>query len=78
MNLANGAILASLLLVVGCAATPPPDILPSLSPVDPAVGIRRTPYRPVIVDYHPRQPVDPQNWRQLNDDLSPANKGAGT
>ncbi|MBU2147813.1 hypothetical protein [Mesorhizobium sp. 10J20-29] len=78
MNLAHRAILVSLLSVSGCAATPPPDILPAVSPVDPTLGIRPTHHHPVIVDYHPRQPVDPQNWRKLNDDLSPAKTGAGT
>jgi len=78
MNFPSRAIIASLLSVAGCAATPPPDILPSISPVDPSAGVAQAHYHPVIVDYHPRQPVDPQNWRKLNDDLSPANKGAGT
>ena len=78
MNLIHRAIVASLLSVAGCAATPPPDILPAFSPADPTLGIRPAHHHPVVVDYHRRQPVDPKNWRKLNDDLSPANKGAGT
>ena len=79
MNMPSRAILASMLSVAGCAAaTPPPDILPSLSPADPALGIRNTHHHAVIVDYHARKPVDPKNWRRLNDDLSPAGKAAGS
>ena len=78
MNLAHRAIIASLLSVTGCAATPPPEILPAFSPVDPTIGIRPTHHHPAIVDYQPRRPGDPQNWRRLNDDLSPAKQGAGT
>lgn len=78
MNISYRAIVASVLFVAGCAATPPPDVLPSISPADPSVGIGQVHYHPVIVDYHPRQPVDPQNWRKLNDDLSPARKGDGS
>ena len=78
MNLSRRAIFASLLIVTGCTTAPPPDIMPAFSPADPTLGIRPTRHRPVIVDYQPRRPVDPQNWRRLNDDLSPAKQGAGT
>jgi len=78
MNITRRALLACLLSVAGCAATPPPDVLPSISPADPSAGVGQAHYHPVIVDYHQRQPVDPKNWRKLNDDLSPASKGAGT
>lgn len=78
MNTLSAAILVSLLSLAGCGSTPLPDILPPFTPVDPSLGIRPTHYHSVIVDYHQRQPVDPQNWRLQNDDLSPAKKGAGT
>ena len=76
MKIASSAMLASL-LVAGCAATTPPDVLPAFNPSDPVMGIRDTHYHPVLADYHSREPVDPQNWRRLNDKLSPANNGAG-
>ncbi|WP_280113336.1 hypothetical protein [Allomesorhizobium alhagi] len=42
------------------------------------MGIRDVHYNPVVADYHHREPVDPQNWRRLNERLSPANGGAGS
>lgn len=77
MKIANLAMLASL-FVAGCAATTPPDVLPAFSPSDPGLGIRDTHHHPVIIDYHHREPAGPQNWRRLNDRLSPANRGAGS
>jgi hypothetical protein len=77
MKFASLAILASL-SVTGCAATTPPDIVPAFNPVDPLMGIRDAHYRPVIAEYHHREPVEPQNWRRLKDHRSPANGGAGS
>ncbi|RWB27469.1 MAG: hypothetical protein E5V25_23590 [Mesorhizobium sp.] len=77
MKIASLAILASL-FVSGCAATMPPDILPAFNPADPVLGIRDAQYHPVIADYHHREPVDPQNWRRLNEERAPANPGAGS
>lgn len=77
MKFASLAILASL-SVAGCAATTPPDVLRVFNPADPAMGIRDAHYHPVIADYHHREPVDPQNWRRLNERLSPANGEAGS
>ncbi|TIN30271.1 MAG: hypothetical protein E5Y31_08270 [Mesorhizobium sp.] len=77
MKIASSAMLASL-LVAGCAATTPPDVLPAFNPADPVMGVRDAHYHPVIADYHHREPVDPQNWQRLNDELSPTNKGAGS
>jgi hypothetical protein len=77
MKIASLAILASL-SAAGCAATTPPNILPAFNPADPVMGIRDAHYHPVIADYHHREPVDPQNWRRLNEERSPANPGAGS
>ncbi len=79
MKIASLVMLAASLTVAGCAATTPPTLLPSYNPVDPAMGIRETSHRPAV-DYNKREPVDPQNWRGLNDKLSPAasNAGAGS
>lgn len=77
MKIASLAMLSASLSIAGCAATTPPDILPAYNPADPAMGIRDTHYHPVV-DYDPRQPVDPQNWRDLNRRLSPAKDGAGS
>ncbi len=78
MKIASLAMLSASLSVAGCAATTPPDVLPAYSPADPAMGIRDTYYHPVVTDYTDRQPVDPQNWRDLNDRLAPKKEGTGS
>lgn len=77
MKFASLAMLASL-SVAGCAATTPSNVLPAFNPADPAMGVRDVHYHPVIADYNRREPVDPQNWRRLNQERSPANGGAGS
>ncbi|TIN09048.1 hypothetical protein [Mesorhizobium sp.] len=77
MKIASFAMLASL-LIAGCVATTPPDILPAFNPADPAMGVRDTHYHPAVVDYRHREPVDPQNWRRLNEERSSANPRAGS
>jgi hypothetical protein len=77
MKIASLAILGSL-FVAGCASSSPPDVLPAFSPADPVMGVRNAHYHPVIADYHHREPVDPQNWRRLNEERAPANPGAGS
>jgi hypothetical protein len=42
------------------------------------MGISDAHYHPVVTNYQHREPVDPKNWRQLNDDLSPAKRGSGS
>ena len=72
------AALSASLFSAGCAATPPPDVLPIVNPADPVMGLRDARYSPVLGDFHPRRPTGPENWRRLNDNLSPANRGAGS
>jgi hypothetical protein len=74
---AIAALIASL-LAAGCAASPPPDVLPHFNPADPAMGLRDARYSPVLGNYQPRRPTGPENWRRLNDRLSPANGGSGS
>ena len=76
MKIASFAMLASL-SAAGCAATTPPDVLSALNPADPTMNVSNGHYHPVVVDYQRRDPVDPQNWRRLNDNLAPK-KGAGS
>lgn len=76
MKTACLAMLASL-FVGGCSATTPPNILPTFNPADPAMGIRDSHYHPVVA-YNPRQAVDPQDWRRLNERVSPQSGGAGS
>lgn len=78
MRLPAIATLLASLSAAGCAASLPPDVLPIFNPSDPVMGLRDARYTPVLGDFHPRRPTGPQNWRRLNDDLSRANRGAGT
>lgn len=78
MKLISLAMLAASLSVAGCASSVPPDILPSFNAADPMMGLRDARYTPVVTNYQHRAPVDPKNWRQQNDDLSPANRGSGS
>ena len=72
------AALAAALFAAGCAASSPPDPLPAFNAADPAMGLRDARYSPVLGDFHPRRPTGPENWRRLNDRLSPANRGTGS
>ena len=76
MNFSVSAALGASLVLSGCN-TMPPEVTPAFTPVDPALGITNSHYHPVV-NYTHREPTDPKNWRKLNDDLSPANKGAGS
>jgi hypothetical protein len=78
MKLPSFAMLAASLSLIGCASTPPLDVLPAFNAANPLMGLRDTHYHPVIADYQHREPVDPQNWRKLNEDLSPAQPGSGS
>jgi hypothetical protein len=78
MRIPGIAALAASLLAAGCVASPLPDLLPALNPADPVMGLRDVRYSPVLGDFHPRRPTGPDNWRRLNDKLSPANRESGT
>ncbi|WP_157020033.1 hypothetical protein [Mesorhizobium xinjiangense] len=70
MKLSFLAVFAPLSLAA-CAATPP-AVLPMFNAADPRLGPRDTHYHPVVVDYTHREPVEPEDWRRLNEQLSPS------
>ncbi len=76
MKTASLAMLGASLIVAGCTATPP-NVLPDFNPADPVLGLRETRY-PGVINYTHREPVDPQNWRQRNDSLSPDRSGGAS
>jgi hypothetical protein len=78
MKLISLAMLAASLSAAGCASSAPPDILPVFNAADPMMVLRDAPYSPVVTNHQHRAPVDPKNWRQQNDDLSPANPRSGS
>ena len=69
------AALCAPLFAAGCAASSPPAVLPIFNPADPVMGLRDARYSPVLGGFNPRRPTGPENWRRLNDSLSPANRG---
>lgn len=78
MRIPGISTLAASLLAAGCVASAPPNPLPAFNPADPVMGLRDSRYSPVLGDFHPRRPTGPENWRRLNDNLSPANRGSGS
>lgn len=66
------------LSLAACATPLPPDVLPAFGIADPASQTRQTHYHPVIVGYTHREPVEPEDWRRLNERLSPAERGNGS
>jgi hypothetical protein len=77
MNITLLPALGAALALAGCNTVPLEAALPAFSPADPAYGITNT-HHHGVVNYVHREPTDPQNWRRLNDKLSPAGKGAGS
>ncbi len=65
--------IVAIALLAGCSASGgPAEVLPFSSPVEEDAGIRRSGQGNIISDYQHRAPVKPGNWRQLNDEQSPA------
>ena len=64
------------LFSTGCASTLPPDALPLGA--DSAIEVRPSSYSPVVVGYTHREPTDPENWRGVNERVSPAPPGGGS
>lgn len=71
------ALLAALLPLgmAACKATSLPEVLPLASPIDPVEVKRSTHYHSPIGDYSHRNPVDPEDWRKLNDGQVPGQGG---
>ena len=70
-------LIAALASLAGCAAGATPEMPMAADPADPALGLSARSYNGVV-NYRHRDPVDPKNWRRLNDDLAPAGQGSGT
>ena len=74
MKVLNLAALTASLAAAGCSQTlPPPDQSAVLLSANPALGVRNIHHHPVV-NYVHRTPAEPKNWRQSNDDLSPARR----
>ena len=69
MKIISSAALLASLLAAGCTSSVPPDVLTFANPADPAIAIRGSGHRPVLADYHHREPVDPRNWRELKNTI---------
>ena len=66
------AILVASGVLAGCAVEPPP--LGADASV-PDVSTGPVAYRPVVDDYVPRRPVQPEDWRERNRQVAPEGGG---
>ncbi|MBB3234473.1 hypothetical protein [Phyllobacterium endophyticum] len=71
MKIAALLAVASALVGAGCAATPRLADMAAEPAANPSFGTASVNYRSVLGSYQHREPVDPKNWRQLNEDLAP-------
>jgi len=55
-------------VLTGCSAAPELGLRDAS---DPDQEIAAAAYRPVLGDYQPRRPAEPQNWQQLNRRVAP-------
>jgi hypothetical protein len=56
----------------GCTVKLPPKILPDHSPVNAEIGIQKVHHHSGTGSYSHRHPVEPNPWKQSNDEQSPA------
>lgn len=76
MKIAAFIAVASALIGAGCSASPRLADLAADPSTNPAYGSNSGRYHSVLGSYQHRAPVDPKNWRQLNDDLAPKGEGS--
>jgi len=77
MKLPTVAISLSLLLA-GCSASPIFDPVVISDPTEPTLAVAPPEYQSVLGGFRARRPQAPADWRQLNDDLSPAKPGGNS
>jgi hypothetical protein len=71
MKIAALLAVASALVGAGCTASPRLADMAAEPAANPAFGTASGHYRSVLGSYQHREPVDPQNWKKLNEDLAP-------
>jgi hypothetical protein len=71
MKIAALLAVASALVGVGCTASPRLADIAADPAADPSFGAAAGHYHSVLGSYEHREPVDPKNWKKLNDDLLP-------
>ncbi|CAN7490951.1 hypothetical protein [Pararhizobium sp. LjRoot238] len=59
------------LIVSGCAATLPPEVIASGDLADSPADVRPVHYHSPVAGYTHRVPVDPKPWRNQNDAQAP-------
>lgn len=75
MKIAALLAVASALVGAGCTAPRLADMATEPA-ANPSFGTASGHYHSVVGSYQHREPVDPKNWRQLNDDLAPKGEGS--
>ncbi|CAN7517945.1 hypothetical protein LJR231_003701 [Phyllobacterium sp. LjRoot231] len=76
MKIAALLAVASTLVGAGCTTSPRLAEMAAEPAANPSYATAPGHYRSVLGSYQHRTPVDPKNWRQLNDDLAPKGEGA--
>ena len=71
MKIAALLAVASALVGAGCTASPRIADMAGEPAANPSLGTASGQYRSVLGSYQHREPVDPKNWRKLNQDLAP-------
>ena len=71
MKIAAFLAVASALIGAGCAASPRLADMAVEPAVNPSFGSASGQYRSALGSYQHREPVDPKNWKKLNEDLAP-------
>ena len=65
-------LAGALTAVAGCAAPRLPVAGPD--PADPSVRVRPLEYRSTLGPYRSQRPVEPGDWREINDRIAPQPK----
>ncbi len=76
MKIAALLAVASALVGAGCTASPRLADMATEPAANPSFGTASGHYHSVLGSYQHREPVDPKNWRQRNDDLAPKGEGS--
>lgn len=71
MKIAALLAVASALVGAGCTASSRLADMATEPAANPSFGTTSGHYRSVLGSYQHREPVDPKNWKQLNEDLAP-------
>lgn len=65
---------AGLLLLTAACAALPPQSFDAANPADPDAAVAPTPYRSTLGSYRSQRPVEPGDWMDTNERVTPQRK----